>query len=372
MQIKLGLPSRDPENPGGGVLDVTYRENRIIQKVPGGMAVDFQNNSAFDRFEVDFDRSNSIECDTRSDRMFWKTGNCAAIRVHNLSGGAIAPTIIFAPIGVRPSGGTRGVLFSPRIERCRYGILTDTGNAVPPIIIRDAEIQASELGAMVPSTGAHRLIDCSMVVHGYRLSDEARIVSAGSDVRDGEWSVFAAGGGHGLAVELRIDEGKLAAAALLAGGQDYLDGRSGEFLLDAPPSTDDGAGSAGVVAVTVEAGTCVDLCVVATGEGYLQGASGSYRPLLPEYARLVATARGGVVVEVKVIHCGWRFYLPPALQLDPAAGGRDVFIAIDLARRSHGAWFAEAEGAEVSGGLYHGAVGAIHYANASVAPADGA
>jgi hypothetical protein len=260
------------------------------------------------------------------------------------------------------------VVFSPRILRCRVGVLSPADDAGPPIVVRGAEIHASELGAMIQSRGGHRFIDCTMIVHGYRLADEARIVSGGSGLEDGEWSVFAAGSGWGLALAVRIEDGRLAAADILAGGQDYLNNGSGAFLLDVPPSGKGGGGSGGVLVVEVSAGSAVALRIVEPGEAYLGGASGTFEPVLPEHARLVATVLGGEVTQVRVLHCGWRFYQPPVLEIDPAAGGAGASITIGLAAKSFGAWFADAESLEISGGFYEGAVGGIGFAREERAP----
>lgn len=374
MQIKLDIPSGNPNRPGGGVRGVMYRDNRVIQHAPGGMAVDFQNNSKWDAFEVDFDRSNTIECTDKSDiRRRWRGvgANSCGLRVENLTSGAIAPTILFAPVGVRPTGATGRVIFSPRILRCRIGILSDPDDARAPIVVEGAEIHASEAGAVLASSGAHRLIDCTMIVRGHRLADQARILSAGSGYTDGEWSIFAAGSGSGLALSVRIDDGRLVAADLLAGGQDYMNSGNGAFLLDVPPDARGGTGHGGNLAVEVVAGGAVSMRVVEAGESYLGGGSGVYEPLLPEHARLGAVVRGGEVAEVKVLHSGWRFYRAPILQIDPAAGGSGASLAIGLTRRSLGAWLADSEGAEISGGHYEGASGDIGFASGGPAsPAD--
>ncbi|MGI8841988.1 MAG: hypothetical protein ACR2F8_14595 [Caulobacteraceae bacterium] len=307
MQIKLGRPSRDPKSPGGGVRGVVYRDNRVIQHAPGGMAVDFQNNSKWDDFEVDFDRSNTIEYTEKSDIRREQRGvgaNSCGLRVHNLSGGVMAPTILFAPVGVRPTGRVGTVVFSPRILRCRVG----------------------------------------------------------------RWSVFAAGSGSGLALAVRAQAGRVAAADVLAGGEGYLDNGKGEFLLDVPPGSDDGGGRGAVLAVEVEAGSAVRARVVKAGEAYLDGGSGVYEPMLPEHARLVATVRGGEVVALEVLHCGWRFHQPPILEIDRAAGGSGVSLMIGLAGRSFGAWFADAAGPEISGGFYQEASGDIGFAADARAP----
>jgi hypothetical protein len=221
---------------------------------------------------------------------------------------------------------------------------------------------------MMPSRSGHRLIDCEMIVHGHRLADKATVVSAGSGLEDGQWSVFAAGSGSGLALAVSIEDGRLAAADLLAGGQDYLNKGKGEFLLDVPPNGNRGAGSGGVLAVEVAGGSAVGVRIVEPGESYLDGASGAYQPVLPEYALLIATVRGGEIVAIRVLHCGWRFCWPPVLELDPAAGGSGVSITIGLARNSFGAWFADAEGPEISCGFYDGAVGDIGFARDGRAP----
>ncbi|MDQ2860981.1 MAG: hypothetical protein M3T55_09705, partial [Pseudomonadota bacterium] len=366
MQIKLGRPSRNPKAPGGGVRDVVYRDNRAIQHAPGGMAVDFQNNSKWDDFEVDFDRSNTIEYTQRADIRHQQRGagaNSCGLRVHNLTSGTIAPTILFATVGVRPTGRIGRVVFSPRVVRCRIGILSDPDDAQGQIVVEGAEIHASEAGALLLSRGAHRLTDCTMIVRGYRLAERAEIVSAGSGLAEGEWSVFAAGSGSGLVLRVRIEDGKVAAADLLAPGQDYLNNGAGEFLLDVAPDGRDGAGGEGVVAVEVAAGRAISARVIQAGDCYLDGGSGAYEPMAPEHAHLVAIVRGGQVVEVKVLHSGWRFHQPPVLQIDPAAGGGDASITIGLTRRSFGAWFADAEGAAISGGHYEGASGDIGFAS---------
>lgn len=367
MQIKLDVPSRDPNNPGGGVREIVYRDNQAIQYAPGGMAVDFQNNSPSDVFEVDFDRSNTIECRDKSDIQRGWSGvgaNSCGLRVANITGGEIAPTILFAPVGVRPTGRIGRVVFSPRIRRCRVGILTDPGDAVSPIVIRHADIHASEVGALMLSRGAHRLIDCTMIVQGHRLSDQAKVVSAGSGFTDGKWSVFAAGSGAGLALAVRVENGRLAAVDVLVGGEGYLGKGDGEFVLDIPTGSRDraGAGGGGVLAVEVLAGSAVRARIIEAGESYLDGGAGVIEPLLPEHAQLTAIVRDGKVVEVEVPHSGWRFHRPPVLQIDPAAGGSGAVIAIDLTRRSLGAWFADAEGADIWGGLYEGAAGGIGFA----------
>jgi hypothetical protein len=145
MQIKLGRPSKDPKNRGGGVRGVVYRDNRAVHHVTGGLAVDFQNNSKWDDFEVDFDRSNTIECQAETD-VRRDNHQPYGLRTANISGGAIAPTILFAPVGIRAGGPTGRTVFSPHILRCRIGILSDEGDAQPPIVVRDAEIHASEVG----------------------------------------------------------------------------------------------------------------------------------------------------------------------------------------------------------------------------------
>ena len=238
MQIKLGRSSSDPTSVAGGVHGVVYRGNRSVQTVPGGTAVDFQNNSKWDAFEVDFDRSNTIECAPGYDRRVRSgragAGSCG-IRVHNLTGGVVAPTIVFAPVGVRSSGKPPAAspspppspaaesASSPTLEKASHRSCCEAPTSRRPSWRRG-----------FPSRGAHRLIDCEMIVHGYRLADEAQIISSGADLRDGEWNVFAAGSGLGLVLALRVEMGSIA-RDLLAPGEGYLGEATGAFLLDAPP-----------------------------------------------------------------------------------------------------------------------------------------
>lgn|GEM_PF-6617321 len=366
MQIKLDVPSQNPDWPGGGVRGVVYRDNQAIHHAAGGMAVDFQNNSKWDGFEIDFDRSNTIECTHNSDiRRGWRGvgANSCGLRAENLTGGSIAPTILFAPVGVRPTGATGSVKFSPQILRCRFGILSDPDDARAPIVVEGADIHASEAGAVLSSRGAHRLVDCTMITDGHRLADQARILSAGSGYVNGEWNVFAAGSGSGLSLAVRVEDGRIVAADLLAVGRDYMAGDAGAFLLDVPPDVRGGAGRRGRLAVGVVAGSAVGVRVVEAGESYLGGGRGVFEPVLPEYARISAVVRDGQVVEVKVFHGGWRFFRSPILDIDPAAAGGGASIVIGLTRRSVGAWLADGEGVKISGGRYEGATGDIGFAS---------
>jgi hypothetical protein len=166
-----------------------------------------------------------------------------------------------------------------------------------------------------------------------------------------------------LDVVLGVANGKIVTADLLACGADYLNGSDGEFLLDVPPADNGGSGWGGVLAVSVAAGRAVALRIADPGQAYLDGASGSYQPLLPEHAGLFAVVRDGQVVAVEVEHCGWRFWRPPTLSIDPAAGGSGVHIAIGLAQMSYAAQFVDNDGPMILGGVLMGALGKFHFAS---------
>jgi hypothetical protein len=291
MTLKAAhLPAGTERN--SGVRGLVYRGNTIIQHVDNSIAVNFSNNLASAKFEVEFDETNTID--------YCGSGNPEGpargygLRLKGISGGNVSPTVLQAPIGIYCADTHGKVCLSPSIKASQVGIYFQDSSRNQGLEVKSARIEASRQAVVVrtpPRDGAGiGAFDCIENRPDDAVSLSFRPVPSGA-------------GGSGLKLLLHVIDGCLNQVDLEEGGCNYLGGRDGRVAVDIPDGSEFGLSSArgrnappgggGIVEGVVQGGTFRHVRLVSNGDGYLGGFSGSFHAALEsgrEWNAIVAEA----------------------------------------------------------------------------------